>query len=242
MSIPRSLFLDCFAIQKPDLTGVEYDDPQVSCCDWIRDGPKAAREYIHYQFSRAKTDDEIVDIAYEVRSCALGLLDDLREYQVDPTYPLHTLGRYYQTNTAEAIRLCEKCAQNMLLIIQKIEDQQKRVGLEMDSTAFTKQQLVMLFVIGMEASGHGIQHGGAINQLAFAKQLHAVLRIPWPDQDQNSTILRYIKNFPHFGRTSVEKTIEDLNTIRPLFESAKFSKAVEIVDREIVRCQKMNNA
>lgn len=239
MNFPKSLFLDCFRTQKPDLAGLDFDDPWVSCCDWIRDSPDAAKKYIRYQFSKAKTDSDIVELAYEVRHCALDLLSDLREYEVDPTYPLYALGEYYQTNTAEAIRLCERCAQNMLTIIQKIEDQQRLLSVETGSIPFTKQQMVMIFVISMEAQEHGVQHGGNINQLAFAKMLHVALKIPWPEKDQNSTILKYIKSFPHFGRTRVETTIEDLNTIRPFFESARFSKAVEIVDREIVRCKKM---
>lgn len=233
----KNLFLDCFSIELPDVTGLDFDDPYVSSCTWLRQSPQIAHQYIVYQFKKARSDEERVEIAHTIQCCTEEMIEDLEGRQADATYPLFNFGQYFHSNTAEAILICRRCLQRMKQIIEAYEKQQATLNICEGAPPYTLQQFVMMIVVMMEALGYSVQHGGEISQIDFTKGVHAILKIPWPEKDQNSKILSYIKRYPFFGRVTPDKSIADLEAIRPFFVATKFQKAVEIIDRDIIRCK-----
>ncbi len=225
--------LNLFRTQKLVPTQNDFDNPHFSPCDFLNENPDIAIAYIYHYLEKTADPQERLAFLSRCKRCYKFALYDLQAYQANPTYPLNCCGEYFQTNTAEGIKITMGIVNRLETAIEEVIAEMKDCQGEAQQDNcldLSLHQWVLLTYTALDLLGMDVKNPTYANQSSVARFLHILTCKPCPDAIQNSTLLDYLKGLP--SRVG-PKMVEDLEAIRPYFVKAKWTDAVEKIDNLI---------
>jgi hypothetical protein len=86
MNTTEGFVRNLFRNEKPSISTLNFDDPDVWVCDLLNESAELANEYIRYRLDNAHSNDNRLSFLYDCRHCFKCALDELRFYKENPDF------------------------------------------------------------------------------------------------------------------------------------------------------------